>query len=185
MPGPWGPPSMMYSPCLPWRGWYGPWAPSLMPFHPGWLGPAEGFSYGGCYPRDGRYRHVDHQHDSRILRQENQMVWNPKLNGTVSQEAAAPGRWHGQEALKDGPSADQSENSEGRTGPRSKARRGEKFRGGGNRAGQGFGGEGRDQDRGWDQLVVAAKLDHPVSSASGQKNPLRTTAPEMAPTPRW
>jgi hypothetical protein len=47
------------------------------------------------------------------------MVRNPKSDGPVSQEAtAAPGRRHEQEALKDGPFADQQVSSQGRTGPR-------------------------------------------------------------------
>jgi hypothetical protein len=45
-----------------------------------------------------------------------------KLDGPVSQEAAvAPGRRHEQDALKDGPSADQPESSQGRIGPRSES----------------------------------------------------------------
>jgi hypothetical protein len=28
-----GPLPMMYAPCPPWVGWYGPWAPPLMHFH--------------------------------------------------------------------------------------------------------------------------------------------------------
>jgi hypothetical protein len=39
------------------------------------------------------------------------------------------------------------------------ARHGEKSKGGGSKAGQGPEGEGRDQDRGWDQFTVAAKPD--------------------------
>jgi hypothetical protein len=39
IPGPWGPPLMMYPPCPPWAGWYGPWTSPLMHFHPGWSGP--------------------------------------------------------------------------------------------------------------------------------------------------
>jgi hypothetical protein len=35
------------------------------------------------------------------------------------------------------------------------------------------------------QIVQFSKLDHLVSLASGQERPSRTTAPEMAPTPRW
>jgi hypothetical protein len=50
------------------------------------------------------------------------MVRNPKLDGPISQEVAtAAGHWHEQEALKDGPSADQPESSQGRTRPRSKS----------------------------------------------------------------
>jgi hypothetical protein len=93
-----------------------------MPFHPGWSEPVESFGYGGYYVGDSRCGLVDHQQDSRILRQENLMVRNPKSDGLVSLEVAAtPGRWHEQEALKDGPSADQLESSQGRTGLRSKS----------------------------------------------------------------
>jgi hypothetical protein len=66
------------------------------------------------------------------------------------------------------------------------------LRGGGSREGQGPRGEGRDQDRGWDQLAVGAKSDsrfpkpdHPVSSASGQKKPSKTTTPGTALAPHW
>jgi hypothetical protein len=44
MPGPWGPPLMMYPPCPPWEGWYGPWALPLTHFPPGWLEPMEGLA---------------------------------------------------------------------------------------------------------------------------------------------
>jgi hypothetical protein len=44
---------------------------------------------------DDRYRYVSHHHDSRILRQANRMVWNPKPDGPISQEAAtAPDHHH-------------------------------------------------------------------------------------------
>jgi hypothetical protein len=122
MPGPWGPPSMMYPPYSPLPGWYRPWAPSPIPFHMGWSGLAGGFGYGGYYAGDGRYGHVSHQQDNWILRQENRMVRNPKPDGSISQETAtAPGCWHEQEALKDGPFADQPESSQGRTRSRSKS----------------------------------------------------------------
>jgi hypothetical protein len=55
-----------------------------MHFHPGWLGPTEGFVYGSYYTGDGCYEYVSHQQDSRIMRQENRMVWNPKLDDPVS-----------------------------------------------------------------------------------------------------
>jgi hypothetical protein len=93
-----------------------------MPFHLGWLAPIEGFGYRGYYIGDGHYGHVDLQQDSRIPRQENRMVRNTKPDGPVSQEVAAPpGHQHEQEALKDGPSADQPKTSQGRTGPRSES----------------------------------------------------------------
>jgi hypothetical protein len=75
---------MMYSPYPPWARWYGPWAPPPMHFHPGWLGPAEGFQHGIYYIGDDRYGSVDHQQDRRSPSQENRMVWNPKLDGPVS-----------------------------------------------------------------------------------------------------
>jgi hypothetical protein len=67
MPEPWGPPPMVYPPCPPWAGWYGPWAPSSMPFHPGWSGPTEGFGFVGFYAGDGRCGHVGHQQDRGAL----------------------------------------------------------------------------------------------------------------------
>jgi hypothetical protein len=88
----------------------------------GWSGLAGGFGYGGYYAGDGRYGHVSHQQDNWILRQENRMVRNPKPDGSISQEiATAPSCWHEQEALKDGPFADQPESSQGRTRSRSKS----------------------------------------------------------------
>jgi hypothetical protein len=65
---------------------------------------------------------MDTSTSSRILRQEIRMVRNTKPDGPVSQEVAAPpGHQHEQEALKDGPSADQPKTSQGRTGPRSES----------------------------------------------------------------
>jgi hypothetical protein len=76
------------------------------PIHPSPLGPSI------LTAGDDHYEHVGHQQDSRISRQENWMVRNPKLDGSISQEAAsAPGHRHEQDALKDGPSADELENS--------------------------------------------------------------------------
>jgi hypothetical protein len=60
MSGPWGPPPILYLPCPPWVGWYGPWALPPMPLHPGWLGPTGCFGFGGFYAGDDRYRHVGH-----------------------------------------------------------------------------------------------------------------------------
>jgi hypothetical protein len=68
MSGPSGPPPMMYPPCPPWVGWYGPWAPPLMHFHLGWPGPVEGFGHRGYYAGDDRYIHAGHQQDMRALR---------------------------------------------------------------------------------------------------------------------
>jgi hypothetical protein len=71
MLGPWGPPPIMYPPCPPWVGWYRPWALPPMHFHPGWLGPSEGFGHGGYYAGDGHYGSISHQQSRRNLRQEN------------------------------------------------------------------------------------------------------------------
>jgi hypothetical protein len=59
-----------------------------MHFHLGWLGPAEGFGYGGYYTGDGRYRYVSHQQDNRTTVQENQAFHNGKLNSPVSLKVA-------------------------------------------------------------------------------------------------
>jgi hypothetical protein len=61
MPRSWGPPPMMYPPCPPWTGWYGPWAPLPMHFHLVRSGYAEGFGYGGYNVGDGHYGYVSHQ----------------------------------------------------------------------------------------------------------------------------
>jgi hypothetical protein len=117
MPGPWGPPPMMYLPCPPWAGWYGPWASPPMHFHPGWSGLAENFSHGGYYAGDGHYVYVGHQQDSRTLRQENWMVQKPKLDGPVSLKAAAvPEQRSKQEVSKDRSSTNQPGSSQGQTG---------------------------------------------------------------------
>jgi hypothetical protein len=79
--------------------------PPIMHFHPGWLGPTQGFGHGGYYARDGRYGHVGHQQDKRAL---GQVVWNGKSNHPISQETSALGHWQEQEALKDGSSIGQS-----------------------------------------------------------------------------
>jgi hypothetical protein len=53
---------------------------------------------------------------------ENRTVQNAKPDHPVSQEiGAAPGRWHEQEALKNGPSTDQLESGQGKTGSRSES----------------------------------------------------------------
>jgi hypothetical protein len=80
MPGPWGPPLMMYPPCPPWVGWGGPWAPPPMPFHLGWSGPKHGFGHGGYYAGDDLYGHVGHQQDrkTRQSKMPNQTIWFPR-----------------------------------------------------------------------------------------------------------
>jgi hypothetical protein len=39
-----------------------------MHFHPGWLGPVEGYGHGGYYTRDNRYGSVGHQQDRKASR---------------------------------------------------------------------------------------------------------------------
>jgi hypothetical protein len=77
MHGSCGPPPMMYPPCPSRAGWYGPWAPPPMDFHPGWLGLAGGFDHMGYYIGDSHYGSVGQQQDIRTPRQENWMVWFP------------------------------------------------------------------------------------------------------------
>jgi hypothetical protein len=55
------PPPMMYPPCLPWEGWYGPWVLVPMHFHLGLLGLAGGFDHEGCHAEDRRYGGVGQQ----------------------------------------------------------------------------------------------------------------------------
>jgi hypothetical protein len=84
--------------------------------HPGWSGPTEDFGYEGYYAGDRCYGHIGYQQDSETRKPDGP---NPKPDGLVSQEAAAAlAHRHEKEALKDGPSADQPESSQGRTGPR-------------------------------------------------------------------
>jgi hypothetical protein len=106
-----GPPPMMYPLCLPWVGWYTPWASPLMHFHPRWSEPTEGFGHGGYYIGDGHYGYVSHQQDRRASRQKNWTVQNAKLDHPVSPKIeAALGRWH-----------NESGSSQGKTGPRSES----------------------------------------------------------------
>jgi hypothetical protein len=68
-----GPPPMMYPPCPPWAGWYGPWTPPSMHFHIG----------------NNRYGHVGHEQGRKASGQENQIVQNAKPDHPVFQKAAA------------------------------------------------------------------------------------------------
>jgi hypothetical protein len=82
----------------------------------GWSGPTEDFGYEGYYIGDRCYRHIGHQQDSETGKLDGP---NPKPDGLVSQEVAATlDHRHEKEALKDGPSADQPESSQGRIGLR-------------------------------------------------------------------
>jgi hypothetical protein len=97
MPGPWGPPPMMYPSCPPWTGWYGPSTLPLLHFHLGWSGLAEGFGHRGYYTGDGRYGSVGHQQDRKAQRQENWIIQNIKSDHPVSPNAtAASGQQHKQ-----------------------------------------------------------------------------------------
>jgi hypothetical protein len=93
MPGPWGPPPMMYLPCSPWAGWYGLWTPPPMHFCLGWPGPAGGFGHGGHDTGDGHYGGVSQQR----TRQENWTVRNAKPDHPVpSKTIEAPWQLHKQ-----------------------------------------------------------------------------------------
>jgi hypothetical protein len=125
------------------------------------------------------------------------MVRNPKLDGPISQEAAtAPGRRHEQEALKDGPSADQPESSQGRTGPRSKSSANGKAKPDTEKCPEEVvaeqnripevkaetiaeAGSSSRQPPNW--IVRFPKPDHSVSSGPGQRGTSRTTTPKIAP----
>jgi hypothetical protein len=109
---------MLYPPCPPWAGWYGPWTPPPMHFHPRWSGPTHGFSHIGYYTGDSHYGHVGHQQGRKASGQENQTVRNAKSDHPVSQEAAAPGHQQEQEA-PNGSSVDQQRIIQGKIGPRS------------------------------------------------------------------
>jgi hypothetical protein len=201
MPGPWGPPSMMYSPCPPWAGWYGLWAPPPMHFYPEWSGPTQGFGHGGYYAEDGHYRYVGHQQDRRASGRENWTVQNAKLDHPVSQEPTlAPGHQHEQEAWKDGSSADQSGSSQEKTGSRSEsladgeAKSVTKESPGEVAVEQNRVLEAKAETRteagtssrrppNW--TVRFPKLYHSVSSGSGQRGTSMTTTSGMAPTPHW
>jgi hypothetical protein len=105
---------MMYPPSPPWAGWYRPWVPLPMHFHPGWSEPAEGFGHEGHYAGDGRYVYVSHQQDRRALGQENRTDRSAKLDHPVSPKTTtAHGHRHEQEAPKDMSIADESGSSQG------------------------------------------------------------------------
>jgi hypothetical protein len=111
---------MIYPPCPHWAGWYRPWTPPPMHFHPRWSGLAESFGHGGYYTRDGRYKYVGHQQDRRASGHENWIVQNAKLDHPVSPKTvAAPTHRHKQEAPKDRSSVDEPGTSQGRTWSRS------------------------------------------------------------------
>jgi hypothetical protein len=59
MLGPWVPLSMIYPPSPPWAGWYGPWAPPLLHFHPGWSRQDRYFDHRGYHMGDDRYGSFD------------------------------------------------------------------------------------------------------------------------------
>jgi hypothetical protein len=121
MPRPWGAPPMMCLPYLPWTGWYGPWTPSPMHFHPGWSGLTEGFGHGCYYTGDGRYESVGHQQGRKAPRQLNRTVQNAKPNHPVSSKAtAASGQQHKQWVPKAVSYADGSGGNQDQTGPMSK-----------------------------------------------------------------
>jgi hypothetical protein len=107
-------------PILSTVGWViRPWAASLMHYHPGLSGPAEGFVHGGYYTGTGHYGSVGHQQDKRAPSQENQMDRNTKPNGLVSLKiAAALGQQCKQWVPKDGPFADGSRGNQGQSRPR-------------------------------------------------------------------
>jgi hypothetical protein len=121
MPGPWGPPLMMYPPCPPLAGWYGTWTLLPMHFHLGWSGPAEDFDHGGYYTGDGHYESVGHQQDSKTPRQETQIVQNAKPDHLISSKATtASGQQHKQWVPEAVSSADGSGGNQDQTQPRSK-----------------------------------------------------------------
>jgi hypothetical protein len=121
MPRPWGPPSMSYPPCPPEVGLYRPWGLPIH-FQPRWSGPTDGFGHGGYYAGDGRYGYVDHLQDRRTPRQDNQMVWNPKLEDPISLKTiAAPNQHNKWWVPKDEASANGSRGSQGQIGSRSEA----------------------------------------------------------------
>jgi hypothetical protein len=192
---------MMYPPCSPWVGWYGPWAPPPMHFHPRWLGPAEGFGHGGYYVGDDCYGYVSHQQDNWTSSEENWMVQNSKPDGLISMKtAAAPSCQLEREALKDGSSTDQPGRSQGKTGPGSKSLANAKAKSDAGKASEEVAAEqnrvpegrvetrieaGTSSQQLPNQTVQFPKLDHLLSPASGQEKASRTITPGMTPTPCW
>jgi hypothetical protein len=56
---------------------------------------AEGFGHGGYYIGDDQYRSISQQEDMRVLRQENQIVHNAKLDHLISLKSeTTPGQQH-------------------------------------------------------------------------------------------
>jgi hypothetical protein len=172
-----------------------------MPFHPRWSRHTERSGYEGFYVGDDRYGHVGHQQDRGAQGQENQTVQNAKPDHPISQgAAAAPGHRHEWEALKDGPSADQSEGSQGRKGPRSKSSADGKAKPDAKKSPEVVAAEqervtktkaetkteaGTSSRWPSNWTVRFPKPGHLVSLASGWERPSKTTTPRAAPTPHW
>jgi hypothetical protein len=123
------------------------------------------------------------------------------LDHPVSQGAtSAPSHQHKQESLKEGPSADQLEGSQGRIGPRSESSADGKAKFDTKKSPEEVAAEqnkvlevkaetkiGAGTSSQWppNRTVQFPKPNHPVSLASGQKKPSSTTASGTAPAPRW
>jgi hypothetical protein len=160
---------MMYPPCHPWVGWYGPWASPPMHFHPGWSVPTEGFGYGATMQEiavtdtpttsrtGGPWGRKTRQ--SRMVNQSMQFPQKQQLFLVVSTS-----KEHRKMDLRliDPEAAKGRQGRGARLQPmrkQSSTRR--KSKRGGGRAGQGP--RGRDQDRSWDRLTTTAKPDILIS----------------------
>jgi hypothetical protein len=92
-----------------------------MHFHPGWLGPAQGFGHGGYYTKDGYYGHIGHQQGREALGQENWTVQNAKSDHPISYEVETThGHQQGQRAPNE-PHVHHLGDSQEKTGPENKS----------------------------------------------------------------
>jgi hypothetical protein len=194
MPELWGHPSMTYPHCPPWVGWYRPWAPPPMHFHPGWSGHAEGFGHGDYYTIDGRYEYISHEHDRRASGQERRTVRNAKLNHLVSPNTDSQ-RKRG--APNDGSPADESRSDQRQKGSRNEASANEEAKPNVEKGPKEVSAEqdrvsevkaetkketGTNSQRPPNRTVQFPQPDHPVS---GQREASKTTTPGTTPVPHW
>jgi hypothetical protein len=183
---------MMYPPCPPWVGWYGPWTPPPMHFHPGWSRPTQGFGHGGYYAGDDRYKHVDHQHDRKSSGQENWTIRNAKPNHPVSGEATVVPNHQQEQKAPTGASVDQLGCSQGHARPGSESSTNSEVKPDVETSTEEVASKqhriaeikpktrtkaGTSSQQHQNQTARFSKLDHPVSTASSQKQASRTTSP--------
>jgi hypothetical protein len=160
---------MMFPPCPPWAGWYGPWVPPPMHFYSGWSGPTQGFGHGGYYAGDGCYGHIGPQQGREASGQKNRIVQNepPVDHLGDGQEKTGP---ENKSSANDEVESDAGKSLEEAAAEQSKVPRVKTKTG--TKAGTSS------------QIIQFCKPDYPIFAASSQKQPSKTTVPGIAPAPR-